>query len=56
MHDETCKKLFAFPRLIEVFLLFAPARYLDRAMLHRCRITFQQLPFEIYEAVEKLER
>ena len=37
-------------------LVFAPTKYLDRAMLHRCRITFQQLPFEIYEAVEKLER
>ena len=24
--------------------------------LHRQRITFQQLPFEIYESVEKLER
>ena len=37
-------------------LVFAPTKYVERELLHRYRITFQQLPFEIYEAVEKLER
>ena len=37
-------------------LIFAPTKYLDQESLHRRRITFQQLPFEIYESVEKLER
>ncbi len=37
-------------------LQFAPTKYLDQETLHRRRITFQQLPFEIYESVEKLER
>ena len=37
-------------------LVFAPTKYLDQEALHRHRITFQQLPFEIYESVEKLER
>ena len=37
-------------------LVFAPARYLDPELLHPYRIRFQQLPFEIYESVEKLER
>ncbi len=37
-------------------LVFAPTKYLDQESLHRRRITFQQLPFEIYESVEKLER
>ena len=37
-------------------LVFAPTKYLDQESLHRHRITFQQLPFEIYESVEKLER
>ena len=37
-------------------LVFAPTKYLDQDMLHRYRIKFQQLPFEIYESVEKLER
>ena len=37
-------------------LVFAPTKYMDREFLHRYRITFQQLPFEIYEAVETLER
>ena len=37
-------------------LVFAPTKYVEREFLHRYRITFQQLPFEIYEAVEKLER
>ena len=37
-------------------LVFAPTKYMDQEFLHRYRITFQQLPFEIYEAVETLER
>ncbi len=37
-------------------LVFAPTKYLDQDMLHHYRIRFQQLPFEIYESVEKLER
>ena len=35
-------------------LVFAPSKYLDREFLDRYRITFQQLPFQIYEAVDKL--
>ena len=37
-------------------LVFAPTKYLDQEMLYHYRIRFQQLPFEIYESVEKLER
>ena len=37
-------------------LVFAPAKYLDQELLHRYGITFQQLPFEIYESVDRLER
>ncbi len=37
-------------------LVFAPTKYLDQDLLHRYRVIFQQLPFEIYESVEKLER
>ncbi len=37
-------------------LVFAPTKYMERDFLHQYRITFQQLPFEIYEAVERLER
>jgi len=36
-------------------LVFAPTKYLDQEFLHLYRITFQQLPFQIYEAVERLE-
>ena len=36
-------------------LVFAPTKYLDREFLHRYRIDFQQLPFQIYEAIERLE-
>jgi len=36
-------------------LVFAPTKYLDQEFLHRYRITFQQLPFQIYETVERLE-
>ncbi len=37
-------------------LVFAPTKYLDREFLHQFRIDFQQLPFQIYEAIERLER
>ena len=36
-------------------LVFAPTKYLDREFLHQYRIDFQQLPFQIYEAIERLE-
>ncbi len=35
-------------------LVFAPTKYLDSEFLHRLRITFQQLPFQIYETFDKL--
>jgi adenine-specific DNA-methyltransferase len=34
-------------------LVFAPTKYLDQDFLDRCRITFCQLPFEIYQAAER---
>ena len=37
-------------------LVFAPTKYLDREFLHQYRIDFQQLPFQIYEAIERPER
>ena len=37
-------------------LVFAPTKYVDQEFLHRYRITFQQLPFEIYETVDRLAR
>ena len=36
-------------------LVFAPTKYLDRDFLHQYRIDFQQLPFQIYEAIDRLE-
>ena len=36
-------------------LIFAPAKYLDREFLHQYRIDFQQLPFQIYEAMDRSE-
>ena len=36
-------------------LVFSPTKYLDREFLHKYRIDFQQLPFQIYEAIERLE-
>ena len=33
-------------------LVFAPTKYLDHDLLHQLRIDFQQLPFQIYEAIE----
>ena len=37
-------------------LVFAPTKYLDREFLHKYRIDFQQLPFQIYEAIDRLDR
>ena len=37
-------------------LVFAPTKYLDRDFLHQYRIDFQQLPFQIYDAIDRLER
>ena len=37
-------------------LVFAPTKYVDRETLHRHGITFHQLPFEIYETVDRLSR
>ena len=36
-------------------LVFAPTKYLDQEFLHKYRIDFQQLPFQIYEAIERLD-
>lgn len=35
--------------------VFAPAKYVDSDFLGRHNISFQQLPFEIYEAVDRFE-
>ena len=45
---EVARKL---PRTNRNRLVFAPTKYLEPEFLHRYRITFQQLPFQIYEAV-----
>lgn len=37
-------------------LVFAPKKYLDRDFLYKYRIDFQQLPFQIYKAIESLEQ
>ena len=37
-------------------LVFAPTKYLDQEFLHQYRIKFQQLPFEIYETVDRLSQ
>ena len=37
-------------------LVFAPTKYLDADLLHQYRIVFAQLPFEIYESVDRLGR
>ena len=37
-------------------LVFAPAKYLDREFLHKYSIDFQQLPFQIYEAMDRGEK
>ncbi len=60
---EELKNLALTRRIVETLprgerpkLVFAPTKYLGQEMLHRYGVTFQQLPFEIYESVEKLER
>ena len=35
-------------------LVFAPTKYLDLEFLHQYRVTFQQLPFQIYETFDRL--
>lgn len=35
-------------------LVFAPTKYVDQEFLDRYRVTFQQLPFQIYKAVDGL--
>lgn len=35
-------------------LVFAPTKYLDQEFLHKYRVTFQQLPFQIYETADNL--
>ena len=37
-------------------LIFAPAKYVDSDFLGRHNISFQQLPFEIYDTVGRLEK
>ena len=44
----------ALPKTDRTKLVFAPTKYMDQDFLYRHRIAFQQLPFEIYEAVESL--
>jgi len=44
------------PRGSRKKLVFAPTKYLDREFLYKYRIDFQQLPFQIYEAIGKLEQ
>ena len=43
-----------FPRSQRNKLVFAPTKYLDSEFLHQFRVTFQQLPFQIYETFDKL--
>ena len=50
---ETARKL---SRARRDKLVFAPTKYVDREFLHQHRITFQQLPFEIYETMEQLSQ
>ena len=47
---EVARKL---PRTNQNMLVFAPTKYVEPELLHRHRITFQQLPFQIYEAVDQ---
>ena len=39
------------PRTKRSKLVFAPTKYVEAELLYRYRIIFQQLPFQIYEAV-----
>ena len=48
---EVARKL---PRTKKNKLVFAPAKYLDQEFLYQYHITFQQLPFQIYETVSAL--
>ena len=48
---EVARKL---PQTKRNKLVFAPTKYLDAEFLHRYRVTFQQLPFQIYETFDKL--
>ena len=43
-----------FPEASRNKLVFAPTKYLDSEFLHQFRVTFQQLPFQIYETFDKL--
>ena len=52
----TLREAEALPAGERKKLVFAPTKYLDREFLHRYDITFQQLPFQIYETVEKLDQ
>ena len=42
------------PRTKRNKLVFAPTKYLDAEFLRQYRVTFQQLPFQIYQAFDKL--
>jgi len=44
------------PRTKRSKLVFAPTKYVESELLHRYHITFQQLPFQIYEAVGRSNR
>jgi len=37
-------------------LVFAPTRFMDDSLLHQHGIVFFQLPYEIYERVEKTSK
>ena len=37
-------------------LVFAPTKYMDAELLHQHRILFSQLPFEIYDTVDRLAK
>ena len=52
----TLREAEALPAGERKKLVFAPTKYLDREFLHRYDVTFQQLPFQIYETVEKLDQ
>lgn len=44
----------ALPRTRRKRLVFAPTKYLDEDFLHEYGIIFHQLPFQIYESVDRL--
>ena len=37
-------------------LVFAPTKHRAREFLHKYRIDFQQLPFQTYQAIDRLEQ